>query len=100
MSEQIITYNGETHSESEWRELLGIGPRRENSHKRIVRQFAEQVNFNGAVPNKMLYAMFVEWSGTSAIPQGSFAKLISMFFREYRPDVKPYRNMHERGWRA
>lgn len=87
-----ITYNGETHTLEEWVKIL----QREDD----LRQFAEELVFDGRISNDMLYRLYTIWQGENCLPKTSFEKRITSTFKLHRSDLQPYRSGNVRGWKC
>ena len=66
-------------------------------------EFAKEVEVATALSNNQLYVRYKDWcedSGHNALARNTFNKRIVKAFKEYRPDLEPYRNTRERGWQS
>ena len=66
-------------------------------------EFAKEIEIGGEVSNNQLYSRYKEWcdeSGHNSLARNTFLKRIAKAFKEYRPDVEPYKNRKERGYSA
>ena len=88
-----ITYNGETHTFTEWCRIL-----QDTAINDDLRAFAEELKIDGKITNENLYQLYTIWAGGNPMPKPSFEKLIPKIFRKYRPDIVRYRTNSVRGW--
>ena len=66
-------------------------------------EFAKEVEVPNALSNNQLYVRYKDWcedSGHNPLARNTFNKRIVKAFKEYRPDLEPYRNTRERGWQS
>ena len=66
-------------------------------------EFAKEVEVATALSNNQLYVRYKDWcedSGHNPLARNTFNKRIVKAFKEYRPDLEPYRNTRERGWQS
>lgn len=92
-----ITYNGETHTFSEWCRILQQAAQTE--YDADLQKFAEEIVIDDFISNKSLYETYTFWKGENAISKVSFEKQIPKIFRKFRPDLEQYRSCSVRGWR-
>ncbi len=91
-----ITYNGETHTFSEWCRILQNTAQTE--YDSDLSKFAEELNLADRISNKDLYTLYTIWKGENPISKVSFEKRIPKIFRSLRPDIRAYRTSKTRGW--
>lgn len=89
-----ITYKGETHTLKEWCKILQTPAPRVDA----LKPFVEELEFDGRLSNAALYELYVIWQGENCMPKASFEKRIVSAFKQYRPELKPYRSGNVRGW--
>lgn len=68
-----------------------------------VIMFAKELQITEKISNQLLYEQYKMWcdaSGHHHTTRDTFVKRISKAFKEYRPDLEPYRVTKERGFRV
>lgn len=66
-------------------------------------EFAKEVEIEDKVSNNLLYDKYKDWcndSGHNSLARNTFQKRIVKAFKEYRPELEPYKSNKERGWRT
>ena len=64
-------------------------------------EFAKEVEIINSISSTRLYDDYRRWcedSGHNSLARNTFLKRIAKAFKEYRPDVEPYRKTKERGY--
>jgi phage/plasmid-associated DNA primase len=66
-------------------------------------EFAKEIEITGSISSTRLYDDYKLWcdeSGHNSLARNTFLKRIAKAFKEYRPDIEPYRKTKERGYMA
>ena len=66
-------------------------------------EFAKEVEIADRVSNNKLYELYKYWcedSGHNPLARNTFQKRVAKAFKEYRPELEPYKCGSERGWQA
>ena len=98
---KYITYNGETHTFTEWCEILRSQPVSTNTiHGDDIPRFVQALDFGsgGSFSNAALYNLYTMFTDNPVSKQ-VFEKRVVAAFRKYRPNIERYRTHFERGWR-
>lgn len=93
---KLITYKGETHTFTEWCEILRSQPVSVITHKDDIPQFVQALK-PGTYSNAVLYNLYTFFTDNPVSKQ-VFEKRIVAAFRKYRPNVGRYKTHYERGW--
>ena len=95
---KLITYNGETHTFTEWCKILRSQPVNVITHEDDIPQFVQALE-QGTYSNTALYNLYTMYSDTPVTKQ-VFEKRLVRAFHFFRPDVVRYKTRSERGWQV